>query len=279
MFVHFLITRFNLRKDDWVTSKKNKVVLTDEWHKNRFELFDNYCFPSVNSQTNQNFQWLVFFDTTTPQKYKEHIATLEKKMHNFKPIFVDGMEAFLPSIKSYIENYNEDYLITSRLDNDDCISKFYIDEIQKKFNNQDYLALDYINGYTIQTSPSIKIGKRLDQYNPFITLIEKNENPKTVWHMRHSHWKKENNIIQIKDTKIWTSIIHEENKVNEFLGYGKVNLVDYFEDFEISNQKKEMILKDKIPQSKWRLQSFFNLCSSSWNLSYKNLKKSIGLYK
>jgi Putative rhamnosyl transferase len=279
MFDHLLITRFNLRKDDWETSKKNNAVLTDEWHKNRFALFDNYCFPSVCSQTNQNFQWLVFFDITTPQKYKEHISTLEEKMQNFKPIYVDGMEAFLPSIKSYIESYNQDYLITSRLDNDDCISKFYIDEIQKKFNNQDYLALDFINGYTIQTSPSIKIGKRLDQYNPFITLIEKNENPKTVWHIRHSHWKKEKHILQIKNVEIWTSIIHEENKVNEFLGYGKVNLSGYFENFKISEQLKEMILKDKILQNKWRIQSFFNLCSSKWNLSYKNLKKSIGLYK
>ena len=42
MFKHFLITRFNLRKDDWTTNKKKIAVLTEEWHKNRFNLFTNY---------------------------------------------------------------------------------------------------------------------------------------------------------------------------------------------------------------------------------------------
>ena len=67
------------------------------------------------------------------------------------------------------------------MDNDDLISKFYIEKVQKRFNNQDFMALDFIDNYTIQIQPTIKIGKRLDQFNPFISLIEKNINPKTVW--------------------------------------------------------------------------------------------------
>ena len=173
MFKHFLITRFNLRKSDWTTSKKNKAVLTDEWHKNRFELFNDFCFHSVASQTNKNFEWLVFFDITTPKKYKKVIADLKTKMENFTPLFIDGMDLFLPSIQEYVANVKEDYIITSRMDNDDCIGKYYIEEIQKRFNKQQFTAIDFIDGYTIQTHPTIKIGKRFDQYNPFISLIEK----------------------------------------------------------------------------------------------------------
>ena len=61
MFKHFLITRFNLIKADWNTNKKDKAVLTEEWHENRFKLFLNYCYPSVAAQQNKNFTWLVFF--------------------------------------------------------------------------------------------------------------------------------------------------------------------------------------------------------------------------
>jgi len=279
MFKHFLITRFNLRASDWKTSKNNIAVLTKEWHKNRFELFTDFCFPSVASQTNKNFEWLVYFDVTTPDVYKKTIYSLKDEMENFKPIFIDGMDSFLPSIEEYISNFNEPYLITSRIDNDDCISKFYINEVQKQFNSQSYMALDFINGYTLQTYPNIKIGNRLDQFNPFISLIEVNNQPKTVWHKRHSHWKREKNITQIKDLKIWSSIIHQENKVNEFFGFGKVDLDDFFSDFKISDNQINIIRNNLIPINKWKFKSLSNICSSYWNLYFKNFKKWLGIYK
>ncbi len=278
MFKHFIITRFNLKQEGWNTNKNDKAILTEEWHENRFKLFIDFCFSSVNSQTNKNFEWLVFFDTNTPQKYKDIIASLELKMGNFIPVFVDDMSYFLPSIKSYIAKNKEKYVITSRLDNDDCISKFYVEEIQKRFDNQDFLALDFVDGYTIQTHPDVKIGKRFDQYNPFISLIEKNINPKSVWFLRHSHWKREKNIEQIRGVRTWTSIIHQENKVNEFFGYGDVNFEAFFKDFVISNQTKDVLLKDVIPYSKWKYQSLKNLNASYWNYTFKNIKKKLGVY-
>ncbi|WP_051227980.1 glycosyltransferase [Gillisia sp. JM1] len=59
MFQHYILTRFNLRAEDWTTTKNNEKVLTEEWLEERFDLFENYCFSSVRNQTNQNFKWLV----------------------------------------------------------------------------------------------------------------------------------------------------------------------------------------------------------------------------
>ncbi len=279
MFKHFLITRFNLRQSNWTTSKNSKAVLTDEWHENRFKLFIDFCFHSVASQTNKNFEWLVFFDTTTPEKFKKVITDLETKMENFKPLFVDGMSQFLPSIKEYVKSCNEDYIITSRLDNDDCISNFYIEEIQKQFNKQDFTAVDFVDGYTIQTQPVVKIGKRFDQYNPFISLIEKNKNPKTVWSIRHSHWKREKNVIQLKEKRVWASIIHQENKINAFLGYGNITASELFETIKIDFKQEIFIKEHAIPYTKWRIQSTANLISSIWNYSFKKIKRKLGIYK
>ena len=50
---HYLLTRFNLTFKEWKTSKNGELVLTDKWLKNRFELFENYCLPSVKNQTYQ----------------------------------------------------------------------------------------------------------------------------------------------------------------------------------------------------------------------------------
>jgi len=279
MFKHFLITRFNLRKADWSTNKKNVAVLTEEWHENRFELFTNYCFPSVKSQTNTNFLWLVFFDTTTPEKYKNVVSELQKEMENFIPLFINGMDLFLPSIKDYIKNYKEEYIITSGLDNDDCLSKLYVDEVQKRFNNQSFMALDFIDGYTIQTQSNIKVGKKLHQYNPFISLIEKNENPRTVCDVSHRIWKKEKRIIQVRNVRVWSSVIHHENKVNEFTGFGNVNIKKFFELFIISDKQRNYIESNYISVSEWRMQSVINYFSDNWKFIFKNIKKSLGFYK
>jgi len=52
---HFLLTRFNLRNEEWITTRDGGAVLTEEWLIQRFELFENYCLPSVMNQKNKNF--------------------------------------------------------------------------------------------------------------------------------------------------------------------------------------------------------------------------------
>ncbi|WP_197429323.1 glycosyltransferase [Winogradskyella endarachnes] len=279
VYKHFLITRFNLRNPKWVADKKNAPILTDQWHDNRFKLFNDFCFESVNNQTNKNFQWLVFFDTTTPQKYRDIIDSFKSRMDNFYPIYIDGMDLYLPSIKDYISNFNEEYIITSRLDNDDCISKYYIEEVQKRFNKQHFMAIDFIDGYSLQIKPNVKIGKRIDQYSPFISLIEKNDNPKTVWSASHSHWKREKNVQFVRHVNLWTAVSHLENKVNGFGGYGKVNIDDYLNTFIISKNQQDYIKQHIIPANNFEYYNFKMRLKSHFNYQYKNLKKALGVYK
>ena len=59
-YKHFLITRFNLKKKGWETTKNNEKIQTEEWLRHRFELFEAYCLPSVINQSNQDFIWYVF---------------------------------------------------------------------------------------------------------------------------------------------------------------------------------------------------------------------------
>jgi len=278
-YKHYIITRFNLRKSDWTTGKNKIPVLTDEWHDNRFELFTQFCFPCVAAQTNQNFEWLVFFDDSTKPKYRQIIEDLKAQFSGFSPIFVDGMDAFLPTIQEITKTCNVPFIITSRLDNDDCLSKNYVETVQNQFTEQDFLALDFVNGYTLQLGKQYKLGHKLHVFNPFISLIEKNEEPVTVWSKNHAEWKHESRIKTIKNQPIWMSVIHLENKVNEFTGYGSLKEKNVLEEFGINAETKVSILNNLSPHNSWLIQNITNNISSHFNFDFKILKRHLGFYK
>jgi hypothetical protein len=280
-FQHYLITRFNLRNPKWDVTKNNETLLTDEWMEHRMGLFSNFCFPSVAAQTNRNFTWLIYFDNTTPERFKQQIAKMTEGQTNIRTFFIDGMPVFYPEIRKLITEEAKDrpYLITSRIDNDDCIHKNFIDEVQKQFKSQDYQAIDVIKGYSLQIKPTVMLGKKEHIFNPFISLIEKNDNPKTVWFSDHNMWKKETRITQIKDKRLWMSIIHEKNKVNEFDGYDNVEWQSIRNDFIVSDVMDETIKKDLIPHKDWLYLSIKNLLYVKMVLFSKILKKSLGIYK
>ena len=278
MFQHFLITRFNLRKTSWNTTRNNSQVLTDEWMENRLKLFENFCYASVQKQTNTNFKWLVFFDKETDAKFRGVIERLAKQFALFIPIYIDGMDAFLPAIKEEISHeLSQPYLITSRLDNDDCLSEYYIEEVQNQFAQQDFMAIDYIDGYTLQIEPEVKLGKRTHLHNPFITLIEKSDTFETVWNReRHGEWSKVKQLKTIRNTYIWMSIIHGENKANDFVGFGDVSWKE-IENFHIEELELKSLKANTLPVSQWRIESLRNQLRTNWKVTFKLLKRHLKL--
>lgn len=281
MFKHYLITRFNLKNKNWDVTKNNESLLTRDWMTHRIQLFSNFCLPSVASQTNTNFQWLLYFDVTTDADFKTELEALLKPYPHFKAFYIDGMEAFHPAIKSYIseDSKGSSHIITSRIDNDDCIHKDYIATIQKQFQSQDFMAIDILKGYSLQVSPDIMLGKKEHIFNPFISLIEKNDAPKTVWFSDHNMWKKESRRIEIANQRLWMSIIHKKNKVNEFDGYDKVLWDAIKTDFVVSDIIDKKVTKHIIPHKAWRSLSLKNKLYVNYVLMSKKLKKAIGLYK
>ncbi|WP_396178626.1 glycosyltransferase [Flavobacterium sp.] len=281
MFNHYLITRFNLKNPNWGLTKNNEAILDEKWMEERMVLFENYCLSSVTNQSNTNFKWLLFFDTTTSDFYKNKIAELLQPYSFIVPIYINGMALFHKSLNAHIEQNSQGvpYLITSMIDNDDCLHKNYIQEVQNQFAKQDFLAIDFINGYTLQIEPDMILGKKDHIFNPFISLIEKNDNPKTVWFYDHHIWKKEPRIKSIYGKRMWMSVIHGKNKVNEFDGYGNVDLTEVFKDFIVSDQILKKISTSIIPFSKWKGKSFKNYCYVKMVWFSKVFKKSIGVYR
>lgn len=281
MFHHLLVTRFNLRNPEWDVTKNNEKLLTDDWMEERMWFFENFCFPTIVAQTNQNFEWLLYFDITTPEKYQKRMAELIQNQPNFKVFYIDGMPQFYDELKKCIAAIpnKKPYLITSRIDNDDAIHKDFINEIQLQFDKQEYLVLDVIKGYSLQIRPTVMLGKKEHVFNPFMSLIEKNDDPKTIWFYHHNMWKKETRIKQVTHKRLWIAVIHEKNKVNNFNGYDNVKWEKLKTDFILSEEANELIKKELLPHSKWLTLSWKNKIIVKYKVISKSFKKFFGVYK
>ena len=221
MFKHYIITRFNVRVDEWKHTKNNESVLTEDWLSHRFHLFQTYCLPSLINQENQKFTWLVFFDTSTDEEYRKTISAISERFGNFKPIFINGYNEFLPTLIEYISNdlKDEGYVITSRVDNDDCIHRDFVNEIQNKFDGQKNCVVDIIDGYQIILNENhsrqiVEFRKARGYFNPFISLIEKASDLNTVMSREHLKWRDTAYLVTISNKRLWGEIIHHKNKLN-----------------------------------------------------------------
>jgi hypothetical protein len=229
-FNHIILTRFNMREDI-----NNPSIPSEKWHKDRFELFEKFCFPSVKNQINFNFKWLVFFDVLTPRHYLSKIEYYATELPNFIPIFSNDLADFRKHIHQNI--YGDiSFLITTRLDNDDSISNDFIDCVQKQFNHQEFEFINFYNGY-------IYYNKRLynhhDKSNAFLSLIEKisDQNKdqllKTVWCTMHHKASDVANIVQIKNNSSWLQVIHSTNVSNRVKGIRSREYTNINEKFGI----------------------------------------------
>lgn len=213
-FTHFLITRFNVSTDYSIGTE-----LDNTWLNHRCSLFENYCLPSVLAQVNKNFTWIILLNEKTPSLY---ITRIKKACLNgipsFKILFV-GLD-FEQSIKDYFSSLpnRTEFLITSRLDNDDAIHKSFIHCIQELFNKQNYTFIEFINGYTYSLKNKT-LRRRIFKGNPFATLIEKFSDSFTTVHCGpHLKLRSKGEFIVLETPVAWIQFIHENNRWNEESG-------------------------------------------------------------
>lgn len=222
LYKHFIITRFNLSQR-WDKDSLGNGVLDEEWLKKRFQLFEDYCFPSVRSQTNKNFEWLVYFDIATNNYYKSKIEKLSNEFPNFKPIFKKSYQEFEETLSSDLLKYTKgrkiEFVITTRLDNDDIIAKDTVELLQKKI--VDYKCiLQMPIGYNLELNSISRLRKMNYPLNPFISLLESvknNQLPETVYACQHGAWGHLRQV-SISNKPQWVQVIHGNNVSNQIKG-------------------------------------------------------------
>lgn len=87
---HFVITLFNIKI--YQKDKAKRDVLTDEWLRERLDLFERYCLPSMKQQTDKDYVWLCLFDKET-RAIADRLEAYKAAVPQFTPLFLDGSQA------------------------------------------------------------------------------------------------------------------------------------------------------------------------------------------
>lgn len=222
-FDHFVITRFNTRYN-------NQPLAGEDWLRHRLRYFEAVCCPSIRSQTNPNFRWIVLLDAERTDWFEQEINRLAADL--FEPVWVRGI--FTPQRAAAItaERSSADWLITSRLDNDDAIARDYITAVQDCFDER----MGFINFPSgLQLTDGGELFHRVDVSNPFVSLIERRDEGQGVYHIRHDHALTFGKIRQVKSRPMWLQMIHDRNLGNQAHGVrANPALLEQYFDVQVS---------------------------------------------
>jgi Putative rhamnosyl transferase len=206
---HVLLTRFNLPS----LGAESVIRAKEGWLRNRVELFEQYCLPSVRAQNNQNFHWIVYFDPQSPLWLRARIAD-----HGaiYTPIFRESVSrAELIGDMRSVMGPQRSELITTNLDNDDGIAPDFVDRLQSVSTAHPRTAIYLANGL-IKSSNLLYF--RTDRTNAFCSVREGWDDPRTCWTDWHNLLANSMPIVVVDCAPTWLQVIHGTNVSNRVRG-------------------------------------------------------------
>ena len=215
---HVLLTRFNL-----ATTGRERALRDDPaWLADRFDLFERYCLPSVASQTDDRFDWMIFFDEHTADWARGRIEQAQRivPFHAvFTPMFGgDGWGRFTRLLVG--PPVLERFIVTSNLDNDDGLAVDYVARIHaavaaSRFAPTPY-AINFAQGVVL-CGGARYLHRHLS--NAFTNLVEA-DGPaiRTANTIRHMELKRHVPVIQDDGPPAWLQVVHGGNVSNRARG-------------------------------------------------------------
>lgn len=228
-YTHYIITRFNYPNDYPYLSE-------------RFDIFNKFTKPSLEAQTNKNFIWLII---TNPN----HIS-LFSKFNQINVKVIPSIEPY-PSWSVVYSTINKnpltEYIISTRICNDDAIHKDFVKSIQNEFLLNPTSRILDSKGYRYLIDTKILYTQ--DKYNqnfptPFCSLVYKNNYklisanykdqslPSLIMEKAHDTLHKFYPVTIFTEQRMWCQTIHGYNKLMKGEGNEIVEL-SKLKDFNI----------------------------------------------
>ncbi|TFD91456.1 glycosyltransferase [Cryobacterium serini] len=208
---HVLLTRFNLP-----SAGPERVIRAQEgWLAERIILFERYCVPSVRSQTNQNFTWIIYFDPESPAWLRQRVTALQAD-GVFRAVFRSSVSrAELISDIRTVVGRKRDVLITTNLDNDDGLATDFVDRVQQADVPQHRAAVYLTNGLIVSRN---RVYLRRDAHNAFCSVWENWDDPVSCWAGWHNRLGESMPVIEIDGAPGWLQVVHGSNVSNRVRG-------------------------------------------------------------
>lgn len=208
---HLLLTRFNVPHARYARDKRGAATCTPEWLAHRFELFERFCLPSVRGQRGADFDWLVFFDEVTPEPFRGRILAY-RDVPRLRPCFAAHFDELPERVRAEAPPEAE-YLITSRLDNDDALARDALRAVRGAFCRQPLEFVNLATGYILARGALHRA--RLPR-NPFLSLIERRaaEPWPTAWGVAHDRAHEIGPVRDLAERPYWLQVVHDRNLTN-----------------------------------------------------------------
>lgn len=158
---HFLVTPFNVRRPNG-----RQRGLDRSWLEHRFNLFELVCAPSVQAQTVKDFSWLLFVDWATPAEYIDRLAKAARQTDvEFEIVPIYSWK----EVGEFLAAKTQGAILTSRLDNDDALSRTHIQATQTAIR-QGAKSVQFVTGSVLYTSTG-RVYRLLQRHSPFYSMI------------------------------------------------------------------------------------------------------------
>lgn len=208
---HVLLTRFNLPSE----GVERTIRSREGWLRDRIALFELYCLPSVQAQTNQAFHWIIYFDPASPEWLKRRIQNhVDEKA--YVPIFRSSVaKADLIADIGTVTGGHGKRLITTNLDNDDGLAIDFVERLQAAAPQSDRTAIYLARGLIKCES---RLYLRLDRSNAFASVAEDWTSPSTCWADWHTLLGKSMRTLELHEEPGWLQVVHGGNVSNRVRG-------------------------------------------------------------
>ena len=235
---HVILTRFNIP----TPGRESRVRSRPGWLEKRFELFEQFCLPTLVAQTSHNFSWLVYFDADTPAPFKARIEAY-RRFDFFKPRFASFHDmAQLPHDIDRLRDDKAGWLLTTTLDNDDGLHREFVQQLQASVRPTERTVYNYERGLVYFRG---RLYLRSDASSPFASFLEPFEQVRTIWAEQHIHLERLGPVCQLDAPPMWLQVIHDDNVTNRIRGE-RVSRDRALEGFAINEQAV-------LPETEWQL--------------------------
>ncbi len=197
----YILTRVNIGFRNGKTCAGHKVDHT-KWLDARLKIFERFTLPSIMAQTEKRFRWLLFFSPETPDSFADRIAGYQRQCPQLVPVFSymtcekggeeveririrlgvkdDGREEKI-ELHSHIAAKvfgiidgdllanPTDWVLTTRIDSDDVVSKDFMDVIYRAKKDHHFISIP--RGY-VYDSRTKEVWKKNSAHNAWLTLVE-----------------------------------------------------------------------------------------------------------
>lgn len=169
------------------------IGIKDElWLSYRLEIFTNTVFPSLANQRNRDFEWTIFIDEALPILHQARLeAAITSSGLNARTLKVNDYSLTNKEVSKLLAETREDIVLTSRIDDDDCIHQDVIATIQEharsKEHAEDMLLISLHNGLEFLPSDDCYRAVTYDTLALALTLVDKTRGIKTRSITQYAH--------------------------------------------------------------------------------------------